>query len=98
MKFLLTLSFLFTVLIPLSATDYYVSTDGDDENPGTKEFPFRTIARASAVLRAGDICYLRGGTYRETLSPVHAGTESAAITYRAFGDETVTLTATESIG
>ncbi|MBB4080687.1 hypothetical protein GGR28_003322 [Lewinella aquimaris] len=97
MKYLLTLSFLLTTLVTLFATDYYVATDGDDDNPGTREAPFRTIAKASSVLQAGDVCLIRGGTYREVLSPVNAGTAAAPITYRAYAEESVTVSATEAI-
>ena len=46
-----------------SATDYYVSTKGNDNNPGTMAAPFATWQKAFDVVKAGDIVYIRGGTY-----------------------------------
>lgn len=50
--------------------EFYVSTDGDDRNPGTDALPFKTVERARDAVRSltgrmnGDIViYLRGGTY-----------------------------------
>jgi parallel beta-helix repeat protein len=48
-----------------AATSYYVATNGSDGNPGTKSSPFGTIAKGLSVMGAGDILYLRGGTYAE---------------------------------
>ena len=45
----------------ISASDYYVATYGDDDNPGTFESPFRNIQRASDVMTSGDVCYLTVG-------------------------------------
>lgn len=49
-----------------NATTYYVSPTGSDSNPGTLASPFKTVAKLSVTLRAGDIAYLRGGTYTST--------------------------------
>src|ERR1700737_3974277 len=42
---------------------YYVSTDGDDANPGSPEEPFRTLMRAAQLAVAGDTVIVRNGTY-----------------------------------
>ncbi|MHC4694882.1 MAG: right-handed parallel beta-helix repeat-containing protein, partial [Planctomycetota bacterium] len=47
------------------AETYYVATNGSDENPGSEAKPFRTIAKAADVARAGDMILLRGGIYSE---------------------------------
>jgi hypothetical protein len=43
----------------LSATDYYVSPNGSDDNSGTIETPFQTIQHAADLMQSGDNCYLR---------------------------------------
>jgi len=47
-----------------SNADYYVSTVGNDRNPGSGRQPFGTIERALAAMSPGDVTYVRGGTYR----------------------------------
>lgn len=54
---------------PPEAGDFYVSTTGNDSNPGTIDMPFRTLTRLNDALlalggdAAGKIAYIRGGTY-----------------------------------
>ena len=45
------------------AANYYVSTTGNNTNPGTLEAPFRTITYAVSKMAAGDTTYVRGGLY-----------------------------------
>ena len=65
-------------------TYYYVSTSGNDSNQGTISSPFRTIQKAASVMTAGDTCYIREGTYRETVVPLNDGAEGSLITYQAY--------------
>ncbi len=44
---------------------YYVSTTGDDTNPGSLSQPWRTIQKAADTVGAGALVYIRGGTYNE---------------------------------
>ena len=53
---------MFKVLIMLNysvltaqATEYHVSVSGRDENPGTKQRPFKTISAAAVIAQPGDI-------------------------------------------
>ena len=46
---------------------FYVSTSGNDRNPGTGEAPFRTLARGVRALTAGATLYVMQGTYTESL-------------------------------
>jgi Right handed beta helix region len=48
------------------AETYYVATNGSNSNAGTINAPFATIDKLSSVMVAGDIAYIRGGTYRTT--------------------------------
>ena len=50
--------------ISLWGTTYYVSPSGLDSNPGTITQPFFTLNKAWSKVVAGDIIYMRGGTYR----------------------------------
>jgi hypothetical protein len=43
---------------------YYVGLAGSNDNPGTQEAPFATVAKASSVVQPGDTVRLLGGTYR----------------------------------
>lgn len=59
------LLFLLFISIPfyLSGTTYYVSTTGNDTNPGTLEQPFSTWQKGFEAVVEGDTVYVRGGTY-----------------------------------
>lgn len=54
------------ISLNVSATNYYVSATGSDSNPGTIGSPFATWSKLSTVMIAGDIAYIRGGTYRSS--------------------------------
>jgi hypothetical protein len=46
-----------------TGTTYYVSTTGNDSNPGTIDKPFRNIITAMKRMNPGDTTLIRGGTY-----------------------------------
>ena len=92
----LTLGLLAT-LSSAPAAQYCVAPHGRDENPGTADQPFRTIQRAADVVRAGDLCLVRGGTYRETVRLEASGTKAQPIRFLAYPGETVVLKGTEPI-
>jgi len=65
--FTLILVFFFTV--SANATEYYVATDGNDTHSGTDlNAPFKSISVAADKAVAGDIIYVRGGTYEYSVS------------------------------
>ncbi len=77
---------------PVSANDYYVSTTGNNGNPGTFAQPWRTIQKAANTMVAGDTVHIRGGTYVERVAPKRSGTASAPITYRSrAGEEAIII-------
>lgn len=80
-----------------AATSYYVSPSGSDSAPGTLAAPFATVQKCAEEAVAGDTCYLREGTYRETVAPGSSGTSSAPITLAAYEDEEVTISGTDVI-
>jgi parallel beta-helix repeat protein len=58
---------------------YYVAADGDDRSAGTEAKPFRTIGKGVAKAIAGDIVYVKAGTYTEVLNISHSGEEEKPI-------------------
>jgi len=48
---------------PADAQAYFISPAGNDSNPGTKDAPFKTLMKAQSAAAAGDVVYIRGGTY-----------------------------------
>ncbi len=80
-----------------SGTAYYVSPGGDDSNPGTRESPFRHIQRCADIAQLGDTCFIREGTYRETVRPKNGGRTRDPIKYVAYPGEKVTLSGTELV-
>ena len=73
-----------------SAT-YYVAPNGYDSNPGTETLPWLHIQHAADTLLAGDIVYVKAGTYHEKVTPQNSGTPAAYITYTAYPGQTVTI-------
>ena len=81
---------------------FYVAPDGDDANPGSKEKPFATLARAREAVRAlrqagplpdGPVTvFLKGGIYELpeplTLTPEDSGTAEHPVVYAAVPGET----------
>src|SRR4051794_4523366 len=63
--------FLLAAILHAHAADaatYYVATNGSNTNPGTVQSPFQTIAKGLSSLKAGDVLYLRGGTYSQSIN------------------------------
>ena len=76
---------------------YYVSSAGADSAAGSLESPFRTIQRAADVAKPGDTVLVRGGTYRETVTPARSGTSAARITYKPYPGERVTISGADRV-
>jgi len=77
-----------------TTTYYYVSTDGNDDNPGTEAQPWRTIQKAAQTLVAGDTVYIKAGTYRERVIPQNSGTAGNYIVYAPYPGHAVTIDGT----
>ncbi len=84
------------------ARTYYVSPNGSEGNPGTRERPFADPLKAAALLEPGDTLYFRAGTYRcktdglVGLAPARSGRPGAPITFMAYPGEHVTVDGTGS--
>ena len=75
-------------------SSFYVSTAGNDANPGTQAAPWRTIQHAVGVARAGSTVNVRGGVYEELVSINSSGNSSEGyITFRSYPGETAILDA-----
>ena len=90
----------FTLLVCLSGafgqsnSSFYVSTAGNDSNPGTEAAPWRTVQHAANTARAGSTVNVRGGIYAELVSINASGNASDGfITFRSYPGETAILDA-----
>ena len=79
--------------------DFYISTNGNDENSGTKDSPFLTIEKAIEAVRGTDkegkngitVC-IEGGEYRVSsleLTKDDSGTKECPVTYCFYNGEVV---------
>src|SRR6478752_6190393 len=77
-----------------SNSSFYVSTTGNDSNPGTQTAPWRTVQHAADTARAGSTVNVRGGIYEELVSLNASGNAADGfITLRSYPGETVVLDA-----
>ncbi len=75
-----------------SASSIFVSTNGKDSNPGTREKPFRTLQYAADQAKPGQFINVQGGTYCERLSVNRSGDKSDGyITFRSQPGESAIL-------
>jgi len=61
-----------------AAANFCVAVDGNDVNPGTKERPFASLARAQNAAIPGDTIYIRGGTYAMRENQISQKTHNTA--------------------
>jgi len=97
------------VTVTTHATEFHLSPAGNDANPGTRERPFATLARAMAAVRAlvaedlkGDVrVVLHVGTYvldaPLVFTSADSGSAKHAITYAAAPGETVVISGGRAI-
>ncbi len=70
-----------------TGNQYYVATNGNNGWPGTVSQPWRTIQYAAGRVVAGDVVWIRGGTYVEQVTPANSGQAGRPITYKAYPGE-----------
>ncbi|WP_375765705.1 right-handed parallel beta-helix repeat-containing protein [Archangium gephyra] len=70
---------------------WYVSTKGSDGGAGTLEAPLRTIGRAAALVKPGEVIRVLPGVYPEELILESRGSGVAPITLRGEGSTRPTL-------
>jgi hypothetical protein len=76
---------------------YVDGVNGNDGNTGTQAAPWKTLAKASATVAAGDVVLIRGGVYSENngaygMKLTVSGTASQPILFRGFPGETARIT------
>ncbi|MDD5712651.1 MAG: right-handed parallel beta-helix repeat-containing protein [Smithellaceae bacterium] len=60
-----------------TATEYHVDvTTGSDKNPGSADFPLKTISAAVTKVSAGDTIWIHPGTYREMFEMTKSGSDA----------------------
>jgi hypothetical protein len=82
------------IVVRSGTTDYnasYVSTEGNDNNPGTFSLPWRTINKAAYMVKPGSTVYIRNGVYREAVEFRSSGTSTAPIRILAYPGETAVI-------
>ncbi|MBM4016804.1 MAG: DUF1565 domain-containing protein [Planctomycetes bacterium] len=90
-------------LPPRDPVTYFVAPNGNDDNPGTEDRPWATLKKAADSVERGDTVRIRAGVYSRTgpsqsaFTFSKAGTKEAPITYKAYGDGEVVLTAGEVV-
>ena len=96
MKFLSLVVFLVCVsgAFGQSNSSFYVSTTGNDSNPGTQAAPWRTVQHAADTVHAGSTVNVQGGVYEELVSIKASGNATDGyITFRSYPGETAVLDA-----
>lgn len=90
----LTISlFVLTLTSAAYGATFYTATTGNDNDPGTKDQPFRSIHRGVRDLKPGDKLTVRAGVYAESLDADIPSGESwaAPVTVTAYPGEKVTI-------
>ena len=76
---------------PIYSTTFYVSTTGNDSNPGTLNKPFATLQKAADSVVAGDSVLVRTGTYAGLMIKNKSGTANAWIVFKPYRNDVVTI-------
>jgi hypothetical protein len=77
---------------------YFVDPGGDDDNGlGTQDRPFQTVQKCASLAQPGDTCFIRAGTYRETIAPARSGETGRPITFTAYQKEPVTISGADLV-
>lgn len=81
----------------LWARDYFVSPAGNDAAAGTRTAPFATVGKAASLMEPGDTCWLRAGTYRETVVPARSGKPGKPIAFRGYQRENAIISGADIV-
>lgn len=66
---------------PVSANNFYVATNGNDSNAGTKDAPFRTIKKGVSAAKPDTTIHVMPGTYAEAIKSTVNGTAAGRIRF-----------------
>jgi len=73
----------FTIIVNVATNTYYVSTSGNDNNPGTQTQPWATLQKAVDTVVAGDTVIVTSGSYAGFRIEDKSGSPNAPITLRS---------------
>ena len=76
----------------VGSRSWIVDPRGNDSNDGTPDKPLRTIARAAALAKSGDVVTISPGTYAESVVVRNSGAPSLPIVFQAAERGSVVLT------
>ncbi|MCM3783740.1 right-handed parallel beta-helix repeat-containing protein [Neobacillus mesonae] len=77
---------------PDQGADYYISTNGNDQNQGTIDSPWRTLQHAADQIPPGSTVYVREGVYNEKLKITRGGSEAEGpIVFTSYPQETAVI-------
>jgi hypothetical protein len=85
------------IVNPNAANALYVATNGRDIDSGTLEQPFKTVQRCADAAQPGQTCFLRAGTYRETVTPPRDGTASNPIVFKSYQGEKAVISGADPV-
>ena len=97
MKNYSSLVFIFIARLAISQGIYVAKDGNDDTNDGSISSPYLTIQKAADQAVAGDIIYIREGTYEETVTPRNSGTDGNPIIYTSYQEEKVIISAMAAV-
>lgn len=89
MKSLLIILLIFLFVYRVFSANYFVSVNGNDNNSGSKQSPFRTIQKSASVVEPGDTVFVMGGIYNETVRFLKSGTETKPIVFIGEKNKTI---------
>lgn len=89
LKSLWTALFLAAPALTYSAppATYYVASNGNNQNTGSKQSPLQTISYALSKAMPGDVVLVRGGNYAEKVVFPRSGSQGQYITLKAYTGE-----------
>jgi hypothetical protein len=92
--FVLLIASIASPLAVQAGATYYVSTTGNDNNPGTLGSPWLTIQHAATTVTAGATVYVFGGVYFESVNFPNSGTATAPVTFQSYPGQTAVIDGT----
>jgi len=82
----------------VSAREYHVSVNGNDQYDGSVGRPLRTISAAAKLAQAGDVITVSEGVYRERINPPRGGeSDQKRIVYQAAAGQKATIKGSEVV-
>ena len=77
--------------------EWYVAATGHAEGAGTEQDPLGSVRAALERAQAGDVCIVRGGTYRETAEFQTSGEPGKPVRIQSYPGEAVVFDGTEAV-